>query len=732
MINDSMNYKRITIFAKDTQNDMKRFIGHTILILLAEIFLFCPTTMSQNNPYKINDQLYSYYQKCSNAIRKPEVLLMADTLFHMAEKKGDVKAQCLALNLKSDHYYFINDINTLLIEKEKVADFARNTPYKQYIFGAWNRIITYYLRNREYDSAIQELKKYQDEAIRLDNPYGIGKSYVRMGDVYYQQRMFRLALQQYKQAVDYYIQTGNEKENFYSYRSISSCYINLQRYEEAEEYALRCLDASVTQSALIQSKLLLFQVTCNKMDFKKADELQKELAQYRAQGVMKGAILENYFTLNGYYYAALGNLDKALAYSDSISDKGLSLAVRYKAFEMAGDFYSAFAELYKKYRLQDSINQANNAEVMAAYNARFNNQRLELEKNRLSLQNTEMKLAQMQNREQMILMEKEQTRMKLENQDLQLKQQQTAIELEKAETQKQRLEVIHQQEQLQRIEMEKKTNQRKIWVVFSILILISGFSSIYAFTRRQHARHLKIEKEAAEKARQQAEKADKLKSAFLQNLSHEIRTPLNAIIGFNDLLNDAGAEFSEEERSELLGHLHTNTNLLLTLVNDVLDLSKLESGNYSISLSNVVLPELCQSTLAGVAHRVAEGVRLELKQPDTEIILNTDAQRLQQILTNLLVNACKYTSQGSIVLAYEIAGTSIIFSVTDTGSGIDKEKGELIFQRFEKLDSMNPGFGLGLSICRSLTTLLGGKIYLDTQYTGGARFVVELPLHYPV
>ncbi|WP_229031839.1 tetratricopeptide repeat protein [Phocaeicola massiliensis] len=345
MINDSMNYKRITIFAKDTQNDMKRFIGHTILILLAEIFLFCPITMSQNNPYKINDQLYSYYQKCNSAIRKPEVLLMADTLFHMAKKKGDVKAQCLALNLKSDHYYFINDINTLLIEKEKVADFARNTPYKQYIFGAWNRIITYYLRNREYDSAIQELKKYQDEAIRLDNPYGIGKSYVRMGDVYYQQRMFRLALQQYKQAVDYYIQTGNEKENFYSYRSISSCYINLQRYEEAEEYALRCLDASVTQSALIQSKLLLFQVTCSKMDSKKADELQKELAQYRAQGVMKGTILENYFTLNGYYYAALGNLDKALAYSDSISDKGLSLAVRYKAFEMAGDFYSAFAEL---------------------------------------------------------------------------------------------------------------------------------------------------------------------------------------------------------------------------------------------------------------------------------------------------------------------------------------------------------------------------------------------------
>ena len=100
MINDSMNYKRITIFAKDTQNDMKRFIGHTILILLAEIFLFCPITMSQNNPYKINDQLYSYYQKCNSAIRKPEVLLMADTLFHMAKKISVFTNSCYSILCK--------------------------------------------------------------------------------------------------------------------------------------------------------------------------------------------------------------------------------------------------------------------------------------------------------------------------------------------------------------------------------------------------------------------------------------------------------------------------------------------------------------------------------------------------------------------------------------------------------------------------------------------------------
>lgn len=732
MINDSMNYKRITIFAKDTQNDMKRFIGHTILILLAEIFLFCPTTMSQNNPYKINDQLYSYYQKCNSAIRKPEVLLMADTLFHMAKKKGDVKAQCLALNLKSDHYYHTDNIIALLKEKEKVADFARKTPYKQYIFGAWNRIITYYLRNWEYDTALIELKKYQSEALRLNNSYGIGQSYIQLGDVYFQQKMPQIAAQQYQQAVDYYKSAGKHNELYYPYYTLATCYTTLNDYKKAEEYTLKSIELSPNAKAKASAHLNLLRIYIRTKDFAKAEEVIRALKHYKESDILQTGALQNYYIIMATYFIQTKKYDDAMTYGDSIKNLQIQWELKSRIYEKMKDFETAYTYQLNSALMRDSLFQARNNELLANYNARFNNQKLELEKKQLTLQNTEMRLNRLQDREKMMLLEKEQTRIELENRNLQLEQQQTAIELEKAETQKQRLEVIHKQEQLQRIKMEQETNQRKIWVVFSILILISGFSSIYAFTRRQHARHLKIEKDAAEKARQQAEKADKLKSAFLQNLSHEIRTPLNAIIGFNDLLNDADAEFSEEERSELLGHLHTNTYLLLTLVNDVLDLSKLESGNYSISLSSVVLPELCQSTLAGVAHRVAEGVRLELKQPDTEIILNTDAQRLQQILTNLLVNACKYTSQGSIVLAYEIAGTSIIFSVTDTGCGIDKEKGELIFQRFEKLNSMNPGFGLGLSICRSLTTLLGGKIYLDTQYTGGARFVVELPLHPPV
>ena len=708
---------------------MRKNLSVKIWLPVSIFLLFQLTVGAQNNPYKIDDELYTYYAPCIPIIKDPVVMLMADTLFRMAQEKNDLKAQCLAKNLKSEHYYYTDNIDSLLTEKEKVADFARKTPYKQYIFGAWNRIITYYLRKREYDTAIRELKKYQDEAIRLNVPYGIGQSYVRMGDVYFQQQMINIAVEQYRQAMDYYLSIGKENELYYIYYTISSCYINQGKYSEAEDYALKSLKTGPDESAKTSSYLNLFRIYTITKNYEKAEELRTILIRNKNRGLIQGAgRLENYYLISIRYYLNTGNLNHALTYCDSLKDPQAKMDLRSQIYAQSGDYQTAYQYRLSFNTFKDSLIQHNNFEMSAAYNARFNNQRLELDKNRLMLQNTEMQLQQSQDRERMILTEKEHSLIELKNRNLELEQQRTAAKLEKAKAQKHRLEVIRRQEELNRIEMEKTANKRKELIIISLLILTTGFSVIYAITRRLHAKQLQTEKEAAEAARLRAEKADKLKSAFLQNMSHEIRTPLNAIVGFNDLLNDPALELAPEERQELLTHLHTNTNLLLTLVNDVLDLSKLESGNYKITLSPTHLSELCQSTLAGVSGRVNSGVDLLLKQPPVETIMTTDGQRLQQILTNILVNACKYTRQGSITLAYEVNDNKILFSVTDTGCGIDKEKAEVIFQRFEKLDSFNPGFGLGLSISRNLTHILGGKIYLDTNYTGGARFVVEFPV----
>lgn len=235
----------------------------------------------------------------------------------------------------------------------------------------------------------------------------------------------------------------------------------------------------------------------------------------------------------------------------------------------------------------------------------------------------------------------------------------------------------------------------------------------------------------AEQARQEAVNANQLKSLFLQNMSHEIRTPLNAIVGFTEVLNSGeDMELEPEERKEMLGLIETNTELLTTLINDILDLSKLESNTYVLNPTPVGVSELCHSVIASMAHRVPSGVDLRLEEPDAahQMVLNTDAARLQQVLNNFLTNACKYTEHGSITLAYLMVDNAIEFSVTDTGSGIPADKAESIFERFEKLDNFKQGTGLGLNICRRIAGLVGGHVYVDTSYTDGARFVFLHPL----
>ena len=230
-------------------------------------------------------------------------------------------------------------------------------------------------------------------------------------------------------------------------------------------------------------------------------------------------------------------------------------------------------------------------------------------------------------------------------------------------------------------------------------------------------------------ARERAEESDMLKSAFLANMSHEIRTPLNAIVGFSSLMQSE--ELSQEERAEYCDIVVNNSEMLLTLLNDILDISSLECGKIRFNYASEEIVQICQHALMTTAHTRQEGVEGRFECAAVSFMLTTDAHRLSQILINLLTNAGKFTSEGSITLGVEIDKEhgEVLFSVTDTGPCIPPDKQEMVFNRFEKLEgNKKKGTGLGLAICRQIAVIIWGRIWVDPTYTGGARFIFAHPL----
>ena len=228
------------------------------------------------------------------------------------------------------------------------------------------------------------------------------------------------------------------------------------------------------------------------------------------------------------------------------------------------------------------------------------------------------------------------------------------------------------------------------------------------------------------KAKDKAEEADRLKSAFLANMSHEIRTPLNAIIGFSSMLEEAE---DQEEKHQYITIIEDNNKLLLQLISDILDLSKIEAGTFDIIPERVNAKQLCNDLFQAMQMKTSPQVELRLKDNLPELTFTSDKNRLYQVLLNFVTNALKFTSEGNITIDYQIDGNEVKFSVQDTGMGIEPEKQEAIFTRFVKLNSFIPGTGLGLPICQSIVTQLGGKIGVESEPGRGACFWFTHPIN---
>ena len=274
--------------------------------------------------------------------------------------------------------------------------------------------------------------------------------------------------------------------------------------------------------------------------------------------------------------------------------------------------------------------------------------------------------------------------------------------------------------QNQKMEMEAM-HARNVLTVMGVgvlvLVLVCGLLAFLVYQKHRLSKQFMLAKE-------KAEEADRIKSAFLANMNHEIRTPLNAIVGFSQVLVD---EEDKETRQEFANIIQSNNELLQRLVGDVLDLSKIDSNTMSLVYQKQDIPSLMKEIYSMILLRMPDGVNLELADCE-DLVLETDKSRLTQILTNLLTNAIKHTQKGVIRFGYKKVDTSVEFFVQDSGEGIPEDQLERVFSRFVQLDNWSKGVGLGLAICKGLIGQMGGKIWVTSKLGEGSVFYVTIPM----
>lgn len=699
-----------------------KYISTCLLILLTGLFI---PVHAQNNPYKIDDSLYPIYQRATKWRTRPQGLLAADTLYIEAVKKKDKKAECLALTIPVYYYYAGNDFNLLRQAATKLKEKARKNDYLQYYYFAWTNEINWSLNHGKTLRALQIAEEMKEQAFKDQHDYGIFSCIRMLGNIYRLRGNEDLSITYYRKALDYMLEHLPEQDP-------APLYQNLIRYyrgqkEEGYPKALELAEKGIKEAKTPRSRIgVMLEKSQLLYWMQRVDEFNAYYDECMSL-IKRYGIVQNELLRRVHIYKLILNkeYDKAYSAADSVGNPLETFRLRGEISRKAGDYEKAYLYLSLVNSYKDSIGRQIQSSDLAELNAQIGNERMKLEaqalefKNtELSLQNTQLELEQTKSHAELEQMNAENSKLVLENRNLELARLNVESERQKAILKEQQIVSRHHIVMLS--------------LVLSFFFLFTCFLVFYLYKRRKSMIALREKNDELIIARDRAEESDKMKMVFIQNMSHEIRTPLNAIVGFSQIIAMPDMEVGEEERKEFSMLIQHNSELLTTLVNDVLDLASLESGKYNMRLALHRCNDLCRMAMASVTHRKPDEVRLYFTSDVADDFqLMTDEKRLQQVLINFLTNAEKHTEEGEIHLSCSLAENpgKITFAVADTGPGVPDDKIDTIFERFNKLDEFKQGTGLGLNICRLISERLNGEVRLDRNYTAGARFVFVLPLN---
>lgn len=662
-------------------------IPHCILCFL---FTVCSAQVqgqqkSAIEEYSIDSTLYIYYLRCKSEISSPIVMQMSDTLFHMAGKKNDLRMQAVALTTKLDYYYFQgSNKDSIFHYVDIVKKFAKKTNQPKYYYFVWSkRLINYHIKRRQYNTALYEADKMMKQAEQENYPAGIANAYNILSSIYQTKGLYKLAAKNREKEIEIILKYNIDTYNLGStYSMLASFYCILNEMDKAEENLKKAQEHlySNTQEFYFYLRSADYYLTIK--DYPQAKEYLQKAKTLKDTKKEISKIAHEYYMKERDFYIATQQYTKALSTHEYLTKTYLTKIswieeMRKTAFvyDKLGN-HSKAVEYYQEYIQDiDSLNKINEDIAAGEFAAMLGVERLNIEKSEL----------------------------------------------------------------LQEVQLRDLVNKKRI-IFFLVLLLILGFIIFY----REHLLNGKLrlsQKQLSDKnqellhskeellvAKEEAEKASMMKTEFIQNMSHEIRTPLNSIVGFSQILSSMGG--TGEETKEYAAIIEEGSNNLLQLVEDVLDVSSLDSGTDIPTDINTETTAMCHDCVANIRPHLKSGISLNLQTEQDEFYFHTNPRRLTQILTHLLKNAAKFTTEGHILLEWHAdrANKQIIFSVTDTGIGIPKDKQEFVFERFTKVDTFVQGTGLGLPIGRLCARKMGGDLILDPNYTDGCRFILTLPL----
>lgn len=713
---------------------MRYFPFTIIAVILAFV---CSTHAIKAQPTAANNEdskQKSLYVLANKNIGNEKSLVLADSLIKAAKKKGDTETVLRGLYIKLKHeYQKDNNIQKVDRAVNSIIDFAKKHNLTKHIYSAASYKMTYLTNHGKYNEAIKYQYYIMDYAKRHKHNNGIVLGHISMGNLFRKRLKIPQAIEEYEQAIESYRKYGIDEDQGRNYIRIIECYIIIGMFEKALDYSSKGLELTKRKEDI--SGIYGYMAFCsfmlnNKADFKKEYKAYKSYSSSSTPNIIPfvancietmkliddGKFNEAEKKLKAPGMGAFKQYVEISLYNSQERYEDLQQAMRRLHINRFGDSKGSFTTDWA--RMNEAIN--NNLTEIDKQRAINRSSQLELTKTRLELKNTQLELFRFKDAEKLAWMASDAKKLTYNNERLLSEQLAKTLE----------------NQNLQHKINEQKIKSKRITLAFTSLLLLLmylylRYNKRAASILKEKNMNLKKTLEELSIANDKAQESDKKKTEFIQNMSHEVRTPLNAIVGFSQMLaTESDTNLSEEDRKQISQIINTNSEILNTIITNILDLTSIENGRYTIKENVVNINDLCKSAIESVKHRKAEDVEMIFKTdiPDNYAI-TTDKTRVLQVITNLLSNAVKNTEHGSITLGCSLNELSgmVMFSVTDTGIGIKKEQQEKIFERFYKIDHFKPGTGLGLNICKAIAEKLNGSVGIDSSYTNGARFYFSIP-----